>query len=224
MSDDKLNRGALWENRNKRTDAQPDLSGKINIEGVEYWISGWLRGGDSSERAQMISLSVKPMKDQTKVPRFKGSLINPGVAIKAAQQRKGLSNVKMAEDYGVVRQQINRWTHAEDMYVSKLKEFAAYFNLPLVELLELGVPPDEVNLRGEPVELDSNAVNVGASIRSALKLKSMSSADLAREMSVARQQAFRWTSKEDMLLSKAVQFADYFDMDFCEFLKLGTTE
>jgi hypothetical protein len=52
----------------------------------------------------------------------------------------------------------------------------------------------------------------------------MSSADMAREMSVARQQAFRWTSKEDMLLSKAVQFADYFDMDFCEFLKLGTTE
>lgn len=224
MSDDKLNRGALWENRNKRTDAHPDLSGQINIEGVEYWISGWLKGDESSESAPVVSLSVRPMKDQAKDPRFKGSLVNPGAAIRAAQHLKGLTNLKMAEDYGVARQQINRWTHAEDMYLSKLREFAAYFNLPLVELLELGVPPDQVNSRGQRVELDSRVVNVGASIRAALKLKRKRSADMAREMDVTRQQASRWTSSEDMLLSKAVGFADYFDLDFCEFLKLGTTD
>lgn len=33
--------GALFENSRKTTDKQPDYTGTVIIEGVEYWISAW---------------------------------------------------------------------------------------------------------------------------------------------------------------------------------------
>lgn len=36
-------RGVLFKNNRKQHDAQPDRSGSCTIDGVEYWISGWLR-------------------------------------------------------------------------------------------------------------------------------------------------------------------------------------
>ena len=39
---DNTNRGALFKNNRRRPDKNdPQMSGSINIEGVEYWISGW---------------------------------------------------------------------------------------------------------------------------------------------------------------------------------------
>ncbi len=39
---DNTNKGVLWKNSYKeKGDKQPDVRGKINVEGKEYEISGW---------------------------------------------------------------------------------------------------------------------------------------------------------------------------------------
>lgn len=60
---DETNRGALFTNDRKEQDNHPDLSGKINIEGREYWISGWVRRNDDRS-LKVISLSVKPKEQR----------------------------------------------------------------------------------------------------------------------------------------------------------------
>lgn len=54
---DNTNRGSLFTNDRKTTDKHPDLKGSINIEGKEYWLSGWFKTGKSGG---FTSLSVSP--------------------------------------------------------------------------------------------------------------------------------------------------------------------
>lgn len=42
---DNTNRGALFDNNRKERDSQPDMTGKIDIDGVEHFISGWWKDG-----------------------------------------------------------------------------------------------------------------------------------------------------------------------------------
>jgi len=60
---DNTNRGSIFKNEKKTEDRHPDMSGSINIDGVEYWISGWKKA--SKGGANFISLSVRP-KEQTR--------------------------------------------------------------------------------------------------------------------------------------------------------------
>ena len=57
MAYDNTNRGTLGTNERKTTDNHPDLSGKLNVNGVEYWLSGWNK---KSDRGDFISLQIKP--------------------------------------------------------------------------------------------------------------------------------------------------------------------
>ena len=38
---DNTNRGALWPNKDKTSDTHADLTGTINVDGVEYFFNGW---------------------------------------------------------------------------------------------------------------------------------------------------------------------------------------
>lgn len=60
---DSTNRGTLFKNDKKTEEKHPDMSGSINIEGVEYWISGWKK--QSKAGTGFISLSVRA-KEQTR--------------------------------------------------------------------------------------------------------------------------------------------------------------
>lgn len=60
---DNTNRGSLFKNDKKTEEKHPDMSGSINIEGVEYWISGWKK--QSKAGTGFISLSVRT-KEQTR--------------------------------------------------------------------------------------------------------------------------------------------------------------
>jgi hypothetical protein len=63
---DNTNKGILGRNDRKTQDNHPDFSGSINIEGREYWLSGWIKERkDGSGR--FFSLSVKP-KDGASAP------------------------------------------------------------------------------------------------------------------------------------------------------------
>jgi len=57
------NRGSLFKNDKKTEEKHPDMSGSINIDGTEYWISGWKK--QSKAGTGFISLSVRP-KEQTR--------------------------------------------------------------------------------------------------------------------------------------------------------------
>ena len=56
---DNTNKGIFGRNDRKTQDTHPDFSGSINIEGREFWLSGWIKERkDGSGR--FFSLSVKP--------------------------------------------------------------------------------------------------------------------------------------------------------------------
>ena len=63
MAHDNTNTGMLARNDRKEKDTHPDYRGSINIEGVEYWLSGWLKEGKAGgkmEGKKFFSLSVEP--------------------------------------------------------------------------------------------------------------------------------------------------------------------
>lgn len=39
----KDNTGSLFPNKDKKTDNHPDRNGSVKIDGVEYWVSGWVK-------------------------------------------------------------------------------------------------------------------------------------------------------------------------------------
>lgn len=57
MSYDNTNRGALFDNERKQNDKHPDMTGKINVDGKEWEISGWWK---ETKAGTILSLSVKP--------------------------------------------------------------------------------------------------------------------------------------------------------------------
>jgi len=63
---DNTNKGILSRNDNRTLDTHPEFKGSINIEGREFWLSGWIKERkDGSGR--FFSLSVKP-KDGASAP------------------------------------------------------------------------------------------------------------------------------------------------------------
>lgn len=62
MEYDNTNRGVLFTNERKTTDKHPDMNGKLDINGVEHWFSGWWKKGSKGE---FLSLSIgKPVEEQ----------------------------------------------------------------------------------------------------------------------------------------------------------------
>jgi uncharacterized protein (DUF736 family) len=68
MTYDNTNTGALFKNADKKTDKHPDYTGSINIEGVEYWLSSWIKV--SQKGAKFMSLAVKPKVTETAKPEL----------------------------------------------------------------------------------------------------------------------------------------------------------
>jgi hypothetical protein len=59
---DNTNRGVLINERDRKTkDDDRDYAGSINIDGTEYWLSGWVK--TSKKGNKFLSLSIKP-KDE----------------------------------------------------------------------------------------------------------------------------------------------------------------
>jgi hypothetical protein len=64
---DNTNRGVLFDNDRKETDNHPDMTGTLNINGIEHWFSGWWKEGrDGSE---FLSLSIGKPKEQRAAQR-----------------------------------------------------------------------------------------------------------------------------------------------------------
>lgn len=62
---DNTNRGTLSRNDTKRPGTKdPDYGGKLNVDGVEYYLSGWRKTGKSKDGSayDFMSLACKPAK------------------------------------------------------------------------------------------------------------------------------------------------------------------
>ena len=63
MSYDNTNSGILTRNDKGENPSRPDYRGSINVDGVDYWLSAWIkegRPGTKLEGQKYMSLSVQP--------------------------------------------------------------------------------------------------------------------------------------------------------------------
>lgn len=60
---DETNRGILSRNDRKEQPTHPDMKGTINVDGVEYWLSGWTQTRKDGS-GKFLSLSVKRKDEQ----------------------------------------------------------------------------------------------------------------------------------------------------------------
>jgi hypothetical protein len=73
---DNTNTGVLFLNDRKEKDSHPTRKGSINVEGKEYWLSGWDK---ETSKGETISLSVQA-KDSAKqaAPKAKAAAETAG--------------------------------------------------------------------------------------------------------------------------------------------------
>ena len=70
MSFDNTNRGVLFKNKNKSDPKHPDYTGNLNVDGEEFWLSGWVKTAGPSARepgSKFLSVSVT-LKDAPAIP------------------------------------------------------------------------------------------------------------------------------------------------------------
>ena len=56
---DNTNRGAMWPNVDRATEKHPDFKGSINVEGKEYWLSGWKKKDGAKPLAPVVTFRLE---------------------------------------------------------------------------------------------------------------------------------------------------------------------
>lgn len=62
MSYDNTNTGILSKNDRREKDTHPEYTGTINVDGVDYWLSAWIKEGKPGgkmEGRKFFSLSLR---------------------------------------------------------------------------------------------------------------------------------------------------------------------
>ena len=59
---DNNNRFTLFKNEKKTTDQHPDLTGTLNVDGVEFWASAWKK--ESKAGTPFFSGSIRKKEDR----------------------------------------------------------------------------------------------------------------------------------------------------------------
>ena len=59
MQYDNTNTGALFRNERKQTETQPDFNGTVDVEGKEYYISGWVNESKNGKKYFKLALTAK---------------------------------------------------------------------------------------------------------------------------------------------------------------------
>jgi len=62
MAFDNTNRGVLFREKNKKSETHPDLKGKINVGGKDYYLSAWSKTAKNGNKFLSLSLG-KPVND-----------------------------------------------------------------------------------------------------------------------------------------------------------------
>lgn len=67
----KDNSGSLFVNDKKERDSQPDRRGSARIDGVDYWVSGWVKKKDDGTPWMSLSYQRKDADTSTFKPQAK---------------------------------------------------------------------------------------------------------------------------------------------------------
>lgn len=62
--------GSISKNERKEQENHPDIKGSCTIDGVDYWISGWMK---ENERGKWYSLSFKVKEEKAPAKSVKGA-------------------------------------------------------------------------------------------------------------------------------------------------------
>lgn len=69
---DNTNTGALFRNQEKITERHPDYKGSLNVEGKEYWLSGWIKTSSGRGKlpagAKFLSVAITAKNDPPPTP------------------------------------------------------------------------------------------------------------------------------------------------------------
>lgn len=71
MNYDNTNTGALFSNK-KTKDTQPDYKGKVNINGVDYDLAGWLKESEKAGKYLQLKVSEQFKKEEQQAPTSTG--------------------------------------------------------------------------------------------------------------------------------------------------------
>jgi len=69
MDYDNTNTGALFKNDKKETSNHPDYKGQVNVGGVEYWLSAWIKPTKKDPSVRFMSPSVQPKEQAKEQPK-----------------------------------------------------------------------------------------------------------------------------------------------------------
>ena len=84
---DNTNRGVLFRENEKKSDKAPDYKGKLNVEGKEYELAGWIRVSKAGNKFLSVSVSEpwqggkaadKPTTDSQRSQRSQRAQQPPG--------------------------------------------------------------------------------------------------------------------------------------------------
>jgi hypothetical protein len=68
MAYDNTNSGILARNQRKTEEKHPEYTGQINVNGVDYWLSAWVKERKDGS-GKFFSLSVRAKDEQKTTPR-----------------------------------------------------------------------------------------------------------------------------------------------------------
>jgi len=66
MEYDNRNSGVLFREENKKSEKHPDFKGSIDVNGKDYWLSGWVNEAKTGKK--YFKLSVQPKDEQAPKP------------------------------------------------------------------------------------------------------------------------------------------------------------
>lgn len=81
MNYDNTNRGVLFPNDKKGNEKRPDLTGDLNVDGVEYKLSAWKKSSKAGNNFLSISVQLKEGQKAPSKPAPAGGLTEDNWAI-----------------------------------------------------------------------------------------------------------------------------------------------
>lgn len=68
MQYDNTNRGALFANKERRGENDPNARGTLNVGGIEFWVSAWTKTSKAGEKYQSLAVTPKEEKPAKAAP------------------------------------------------------------------------------------------------------------------------------------------------------------